>query len=312
MDLLGKDTTVLMRQRVRQWRKRSAIAVVVVIALIASALIFTVRRGGGGNGWKTVWTDDFAGSAGARPSAANWLTDTGTSYPGGAAAWGTGEVESYTQDRANVALDGDGHLRITAIRDANGAWTSGRLETTRTNFQPAPGHTLKVEARIKAPRGGQGYWPAFWMLGNDFRGTYSNWPRVGEIDVFENIGREQATVHGTLHCGLTPGGPCDENNGIGGAYSMPDGSPVSAEFHTYGIEWDRSGKRDEIRWYFDGHRYFTVHAADVDPATWANATRHGYFLLLNLAVGGTWPGAPDVSTRSGAAMLVDSVSVSSR
>ena len=303
---------MLMRQLGTQWRKRSIITAVMVIALIASTLIYAVGRSGGGTGWKTEWSDDFAGPAGVRPSAANWLTDTGTSYPGGAAAWGTGEVESFTKDPANVALDGHGHLRITAIRDGNGAWTSGRLETTRTNFQPAPGQTLRIEARIKAPNGGQGYWPAFWMLGKDFRGTYTNWPRVGEIDVFENIGREQATVHGTFHCGVTPGGPCDETNGIGGAYSIPNGSALSAGFHMYGIEWARSGKHDEIRWYIDGHQYFTVHAADVDPTTWTNATRHGFFLLLNLAVGGTWPGAPNASTRSGAAMLVDSVSVSSR
>jgi beta-glucanase (GH16 family) len=270
-----------------------------------------VLRPRGGEQWKQTWVDNFNGPNGARPSEQNWLADLGTSYPGGAPQWGTGEVETYADDPGNVGLDGTGHLKITATRDESGAWRSGRLESRRTDFQASPGGKLKVEARIKLPDGGQGYWPAFWMLGEAFRGNYVNWPAAGEIDVMENIGRERSSVHGTLHCGTAPGGPCYENHGIGGSYTSPDGSAFASGFHTYTVEWDRSRpNREEIRWYVDGRKYFTVHPVDVGDAVWADATHHGFFLLLNLAVGGGWPGSPDASTRPDAAMLVDYVSVS--
>jgi beta-glucanase (GH16 family) len=290
-------------------RGRIAIAIAVVAVLLLGYLLARSRQG---EQWKSVWVDNFDGAANSAPAEKNWFFDTGTSYPGGAALWGTGEVESYTADPANASLDGHGKLRITATRNDAGAWTSARLETRRNDFQAPPGGVLKVEARIKTPDGGQGYWPAFWMLGKDFRGNYTNWPRIGEIDIMENIGRERSSVHGTLHCGITPGGPCDENNGVGGSATLPDGSSLSAGFHTYSIQWDRSTPSEEIRWYLDGHRYFTVHQSDVSPATWAEATQHGFFLLLNVAVGGGWPGAPDGSTKPNSAMLVDYVSVSRR
>jgi beta-glucanase (GH16 family) len=221
-------------------------------------------------------------------------------------------VQTYTGAPAEIALDGDGHLRITPTLDGAGAWRSARIESHRQDFRPPPGGILAVAATIKLPDGGQGYWPAFWMLGEGFRGDYRAWPGVGEIDVMENIGREPAAVHGTLHCGVAPGGPCRENTGLGAAYSGPDGTALSAGFHTYSVQWDRSTRVEEIRWYVDGHQYHVVRASDVDPATWARATGHGFFLLLNVAIGGSWPGPPDASTRSGASMLVDDVSVAVR
>ncbi len=281
----------------------------VVLILIVAYQVLWPRNS---KPWTEVWADTFDGPRGAAPSFRNWLFDTGTSYPGGAAQWGTGEIESYTDGPSNVSLDGKGHLKITVTRDALGAWHSGRIETRRTSFEPPPGGELKVEARIRLPGGGQGYWPAFWMLGAGFRGDYNDWPGAGEIDVMENIGRERPIVHGTLHCGTAPGGPCDETNGIGGSYTRPDGSAFSAGFHTFAVEWDRTRPEEEIRWYVDGYQYFTVHRSDVGASTWAEATHHGFFLLLNLAVGGGWPGAPDASTRRNTSMVVDYVSVSSR
>jgi beta-glucanase (GH16 family) len=295
-------------RRLLQSRWPIASAVVAVVAILVAA--YAVSRLRGGQHWKAVWVENFDGAEGARPSPQNWLSDIGTSYPGGAAQWGTGEAETYIDDPANVSLDGRGDLKITATRDASGAWQSGRLETRRTDFQPPAGGELKVEARIKTPDGGQGYWPAFWMLGQDFRGNYTNWPGVGEVDVMENIGREHSIVHGTLHCGTAPGGPCYENNGIGGSYTLPDGRAFSAGFHTFAVEWDRSRPEEEIRWYVDGRRYFTIHPSDVGATTWSEATHHGFFLVLNLAIGGTWPGSPDASTRPNASMVVDYVSVS--
>ncbi len=286
-----------------------------VVALLTAGLLVVVLVTIGllthrGEGWRTVWSDSFTGRAGSPPSAANWLTDTGTSYPGGAPHWGTAEIETFTADPANAALDGHGNLRITPLRDPSGAWTSARLETRRADFRPPPGGLLKVEARIKVPAGGPGYWSAFWMLGAPFRPAHTDWPGAGEIDVMENLGSEPGTVYGTLHCGVFGGGPCRENRGLGG--SRVTRAPYSAGFHTYSVVWDRSQPVAQLRWFVDGQLFHTVRASDVDPSTWQRATGHGFFLLLNVAVGGTWPGPPDATTVSGASMLVDQVTVSRR
>ena len=257
-----------------------------------------------------VWRDNFSGAAGDAPSSVNWSPLTGTSYPGGPPQWGTGEQETYTTDPANIGLDGSGHLRITATQDASGAWRSARLETNRTSFQPLAGGQLQVQARIQTPNGGVGYWPAFWMLGGAFRGVYSNWPGVGEIDIMENSGLHPNRNHGTLHCGVAPGGPCHENSGLGGKYNAP--YTLSAGFHTYTIEWDRSQPTEQISWYLDGHLYANVNSGQVDATTWANATHHGFFMVLDVAIGGSFAGTPDTTTRPGASMLVDYVRVSRR
>jgi beta-glucanase (GH16 family) len=291
-----------------------AIVVAVVVAVVVAAVGYAVYRlltPAEEGGWETVWRDDFDGAKGELPSSSEWLLDTGTSYPGGAPQWGTGEIQTYAADPANVQLDGDGHLQITATRDQAGTWRSARLETRRTDFQPEPGGRLKVEADIRVPDGGPGYWAAFWMLGEPFRGDYQNWPGVGEIDIMEFKGGVPADVYGTFHCGVAPGGPCNENNGIGGHDTSPDG-PLHQDFHTYAVEWDRSTSPEEIRWYVDGRQFHAVKASDVDQATWEKATDHGYFVLLNLAVGGAFGGPPDDSTQPGRSMVVDHVTVSRR
>jgi hypothetical protein len=265
-------------------------------------------------GWSTVWVDDFTGSAGTLPSSANWIFDLGHNYPGGAPNWGTGEIAAHTDNPANVSVDGAGNLRITPLRDASGNWTSARIETQRTDFQPPAGGVLRIEGRLQLPNvsgaEAQGIWPAFWTLGAPFRGVYTNWPQVGEIDVMENVNGAN-TVWGTLHCGTAPGGPCNEFTGLGGSRS--GFSPtLQAAFHTYAIEWDRSVSPQQLRWYVDGVQYHTVNQNQVDATTWANATDHGFFVILNVAVGGSWPGAPTAATASGRPMLVDYVAVYSR
>ncbi|MEV6808679.1 glycoside hydrolase family 16 protein [Streptomyces sp. NPDC051132] len=266
-------------------------------------------------GWTQVFADDFNGAAGSAVDSANWRYDTGTSYPGGAAGWGTGEVETMTSSTANVALDGNGNLLITPRRDASGQWTSGRIETNRTDFQPPAGGKLRVQARIQLPNvtgaAAKGYWPAFWMLGAPFRGNYWNWPGVGELDVMENV-QGLNTDWATMHCGTNPGGPCNETTGIGGSTSCA-GTTCQAGFHTYAMEWDRSAGPEEIRFSLDGTTFHTVRANQVDATTWANATNHGYFLILNVAMGGGFPGAfgggPDGGTEPGHPMTVDYVQV---
>ena len=284
-----------------------ALALCLTVAFTANAALPPTPAG-----WTLVWSDDFTGAAGTGVNTANWLYDLGTSYPGGAANWGTGEIETMTNSTANVYRDGAGNLAIKPIRAANGSWTSGRIETQRTDFQPPAGGKLRIEARIQMPNvtgaAAQGYWPAFWTLGAPFRGVYTNWPIVGEIDVMENVNGAN-TVWGTLHCGVAPGGPCNEFNGIGGSRSPCPGASCQSAFHTYSIEWDRSVNPQQLRWYVDGQQYHTVNSTQVDATTWANATNHGFFIILNVAIGGSWPGNPTGSTASGVPMLVDYVAV---
>ncbi len=139
---------------------------------------------------------------------------------------------------------------------------------------------------------------------------YTNWPGTGEIDVMENVNGEN-TVHGTIHCGTAPGGECNENTGLGNSHSGFSPS-LQADFHTYSVELDRSTLPEQLRWYVDGQNYHTVKSDQVSAETWAKATDHGFFLILNVAVGGGWPGMPTSSTASGKPMIVDYVSVSQK
>lgn len=300
--------------------RRAFVAVAATLGLAAAVATAAGTPAGAAapappSGWTQVFADDFDGAAGSGVDATDWQYDTGTSYPGGAANWGTGEVETMTSSTANVALDGNGNLLITPRRDASGNWTSGRIETRRTDFQPPAGGKLRVQARIQMPNvtgaAAKGYWPAFWMLGAPFRGNYWNWPGIGELDVMENV-QGLNTDWATMHCGTNPGGPCNETSGIGNSTSCT-GATCQAGFHTYAMEWDRSTGPEEIRFYLDGVSFHTVRANQVDATTWANATNHGYFLVLNVAMGGGFPaafgGGPDSGTEPGHPMVVDYVQV---
>ncbi|HEY3502349.1 MAG TPA: glycoside hydrolase family 16 protein [Actinocatenispora sp.] len=265
------------------------------------------------SGWDTVFADDFTGSAGSKLDGANWLYDIGTSYPGGADHWGTGEVETMTDSTDNVFQDGDGHLVIRPTNN-NGAWSSGRVETQRTDLGAPAGGQVQVTASIKqpAPANGLGYWPAFWMLGADARpagGT--NWPGIGEVDILEDVNALSKT-DGTLHCGVNPGGPCNETNGLGSG--LLDCGGCQSDYHTYSVVIDRTNTGNEqIRWYLDGQQTFAVSESQMDATTWQNAVDHGFFVILNVAMGGGFPNgvcgctSPGADTTSGAGMSVDYV-----
>ncbi|WP_246239814.1 glycoside hydrolase family 16 protein [Acrocarpospora corrugata] len=269
------------------------------------------------SGWSLVWSDDFNGSAGSLPSSANWQIDTGHGYPGGPGNWGTGEIQNYTANPANVSLDGSGNLRITPIGSGNN-WTSARIETRRADFKPAAGRILRIEGRIQMPNvtgnAALGYWPAFWALGAPYRGNYWNWPAIGEFDIMENVNGINS-VWGVLHCGVSAGGPCNETTGIGASRACP-GSSCQSAFHTYRFEWDRSVNPNQLRWYVDGQQFHSVSQGQFDATTWNNMTSHaGYFILLNVAIGGAFPnalagfGTPTAATVSGRPMVVDYVAV---
>lgn len=230
--------------------------------------------------------DEFDGAAGSAPNAGIWRYDLG------AGGWGNGELETYTDSRRNSQLDGNGNLVITARREADGTSTSARLKSEGT-YTAQYG---RVEARIKIPRG-QGIWPAFWMLGADIGQV--GWPACGEIDVMENVGYEPALVHGTVH-----GPGYSGANGISATYRNPSGTAFADDFHVFGVDW----RPDSITWTVDGTAYRTVTRADVGSNPWV--FDGPFFVILNVAVGGGWPGSPDATTRFPQQMLVDWVRVS--
>jgi len=266
--------------------------------------------------WTLVWSDEFDRPANTGINDTKWIYDTGRGYAcaGCPSNWGTGEVEIMSNSTDNVYHDGVGHLAIKPIRDSQGNWTSGRIETQHMDFKPLVNGALAIEAAIQQPdvsgAAGAGYWPAFWMLGAPFRGNYLNWPGIGEIDIMENVNGLNS-VFATFHCGTSPGGPCNENSGIGSGQTACLG--CQTDFHTYRVEFDKSASPQQIRWYLDGMNYFTLYSTQVDQMTWDNATDHGFFIILDVAMGGGFPaafgGGPTDSTVSGIPMLIDYIRV---
>jgi beta-glucanase (GH16 family) len=269
-----------------------------LILALASAGCTTSPGGAPTLDWTLAWSDEFDGAAGSAVDASKWVADTGGH------GWGNQERQYYTLPGMNASLDGTGHLVITARAEPTDTplrcwygvcrFTSARLKT-KGRFEPTYG---RVEARIRIPRG-QGIWPAFWMLGADI--DQVGWPQSGEIDVMENIGREPAIVHGTIHGPGYSGG-----SGIGGSYTLTAGA-FADDYHLFAIEW----RQGEIRWLVDGNEYRRTTPAAL-PAGTRWVFDHPFFLLLNVAVGGAWPGEPDSSTVVPQQMLVDYVRVYQR
>jgi hypothetical protein len=293
----------------------------VAVALLAASPACTGGRDGvpaAGYGWRLEFADDFDGPAGTLPSADRWRFSIGHGYPGGPPDWGTGEVAYHTDDPANVSVDGEGNLRITPLRDRAGDWTSARIETHRQDFRPPPGGALRIESRLRIPattgEAALGYWPAFWALGSPYRGDFGAWPAAGEIDIMENVNGVD-TVWGTLHCSVEPGGPCGAPDGLGGSRPCPD-APCPGAFHRFTFEWDTRAPPHQLRWSVDGEAYHAVSRADIPPDAWDGFTGHaGYFLILNLAIGGGFPDAiagrptPVPATEPGHPLVVDYIAV---
>lgn len=238
-------------------------------------------------GWTLVWADEFSLPDGSAPDSRRWAYDTGAS------GWGNNEWQYYTSRTNNARIE-NGHLVIEARKESfSGAdYTSARLKTQGK----ASWRYGRIEARIQIPRG-QGIWPAFWMLGTNI--TSVGWPKCGEIDVLENIGREPTTVHGTVHGPGYSGG-----DGIGGAFSLSNNAAFADDFHVYAVEWTTNS----IQWFVDGQQYFSLTPASLPSgAAWVFAEPQ--FLILNVAVGGNWPGNPDATTEFPQRMLVDYVRV---
>lgn len=256
--------------------------------LVITPLLFAAVASGE-TAWRLAWSDEFDGPAGSKPNPVKWTYDIG------ATVWGNNEWERYTDAAENSHLDGKGNLVIRAKKVGSGtvgAYTSARLKT-QDKFSTRFG---KIEARIRIPYG-QGIWPAFWMLGVDIAAV--DWPKCGEIDIMENIGKETSTVHGTIHGPGYSGG-----EGVGKSYSLPGGQRFADDFHVYAVEW----KAESVEFFVDGNAYHKVTPGNLPPGTeWV--FRKPFFLLLNVAVGGNWPGYPDQTTVFPQEMTIDYVRV---
>ncbi len=265
--------------------------------------LFDGQPEAGASDWSLAWSDEFSGPAGTAPNTTNWNRDIGGH------GWGNNEWEYYTNSTDNAALDGSGHLVISAKPNSDSslectygpsasspqtcAYTSARL-LTKDRFDFAYG---RAEASLQIPYG-QGIWPAFWMLGSDIE--TNPWPGSGEIDIMENIGKasEQQRLYGTIHGPGYSGG-----SGVGsGPYET--GVTLHDAYHTYAVEWEPS----QIRWYFDGTQYFSADPSDI-PAGQQWVFNKPFFLIMNIAVGGGWPGNPDGTTTFPQNMNVDYVRV---
>lgn len=229
--------------------------------------------------WNLVWSDEFDGSS---LNTGNWTAEIGT----GTGGWGNNELQYYTDRSQNLKVTG-GNLVITAQKESYQGmnYTSARIKTQGLkNFTYG-----KIEARIKLPSG-QGIWPAFWMLGSNINTAY--WPACGEIDIMERV-NNNAGVNGTVH--WDAGGHAE--------FGRVSGNLDFSQYHVYSVEWDSK----YIRWFVDGNQFNEFYIENGTGNT--EEFQRPFFLLLNLAVGGNWPGAPNGSTSFPAQMLVDYVRV---
>jgi beta-glucanase (GH16 family) len=239
-----------------------------------------------------TWSDEFDGPLGSKPDSTKWTHEIG----GG--GFGNNELQTYTDRAVNASCDGKGNLVIRVFKETltgpdgiTRDYTSARL-VTLGKFEQRYG---RFEARIKMPSG-QGIWPAFWAMGNT-RGKVE-WPLCGEIDIMEAIGREPTVNYGSLH---GPGYSGGESFTAG--YMLPERAKYADDFHVFAVEWEP----DSISFFVDDVMYYTKTAESMHDKMWV--FNRPFFMLLNVAVGGSWPGSPDESSKYPQEMLVDYVRV---
>ncbi|KLR62705.1 beta-glucanase/beta-glucan synthetase [Actinobacteria bacterium IMCC26207] len=285
-----------------QTKTSRGVALLLALACAAQLLVLTVgtqaaTAATGPTAWSLSWSDEFNTAASARPDSSRWGYDLG----GG--GFGNAERQYYTDRPENISSDGTGNLAITARKETlagSSCWygtcqyTSGRV-LTKNKFTQRYG---RFESRMKLPAG-QGVWPAFWMQGDDSGSAGTAWPGRGELDIMENVGYEPSSVHGSLHGPGYSGG-----SAITKGYTLPGGAKFSDAFHTFSVEW----APNEVRWYVDDVLYETRTPADL-PAGSPWVFDHPFYILMNFAVGGQWPGDPSASTAFPQALLVDYVRV---
>jgi beta-glucanase (GH16 family) len=229
-----------------------------------------------GQTWNLVWADEFNTSIGP-----DWVFETGT----GSGGWGNNELQYYRSQNASVS---GGALVITARRESFGGmqYTSARMKTQgRKSWRYG-----RVEARISMPSF-QGVWPAFWMLGDNI--TSVGWPACGEIDIMEHV-NTGGTTHGTIHW--------QDHNGNYANYGGSTSTSITS-YHTYAIEWNSSA----IKWFVDGVQF---HEANIlNGINGTSEFHNNFFVILNMAIGGNWPGFTIDNNAFPAEMRIDYVRV---
>jgi len=226
------------------------------------------------SGYTLAWSDEFNGTV---LSATDWSYDSGDGCPG-LCGWGNNELEYYTAPPNNLYFQ-DGKMIIEAKAESFGGkpYTSAKIKTQgKKTFKFG-----RIDIRAILPKT-KGLWPALWFLPQS--NVYGNWPTSGEIDMMEQVGSEPAKVLGTSHYGPGPNSTFISRN-----YSLSSGT-FNDEFHVFSLEW----QQDQIKWYVDNNLYSTVNKADIGGNTWP--FNEEFYLIVNLAVGGNLPGAPDAST----------------
>ncbi len=272
--------------------KRVVLFWVCAALLVLSAVACNLAPGSKGvrqkqteKAWKLVWSDEFDGANGTAIDGSKWKSETGNN-----SGWGNAELEYYT-DSVNNCYQDNGNLIIKAIKEKKEGfdYTSARI-VTQENFDFKYG---KIEMKAKLPQG-NGIWPAFWMLGSNF--DTEGWPKCGEVDIMEHIGKMSQKIHGTLHA-----------TGYSGSYgitgSIKSKSSLYDSYHTYSLEWNEEG----FKWYFDGKKYHEVYKKNIKSGIWPFDSE--FFILLNLAVGGYWPGYPDETTQFPQTYTIDYIRV---
>ncbi|AEO66263.1 73c81e02-086d-4723-b724-89170a70891b [Thermothielavioides terrestris] len=249
------------------------------------------------SGYTLVWSDNFAGPSGSLPNQNNWNIISGNLGV-------NGELETYVADPHEVQTSGGNTVQLVPWLDGS-SWTSGRIESKYT-FTPQAGKKTMVEAPIRFGSNDistkQGIWPAFWLLGDSIRhGTA--WPECGELDILETIDG-QLTGYGTAHCDVTPGGICNEPNGIGGSIGMP-----SQDWQTWRLVWDRTTgnwQTETITWYMNGQQFHQISGSRIgDQNVWNSLAASPLYFILNVAVGGNWPGYPNSQTQGGYGAMME-------
>lgn len=243
-----------------------------------------------GQSYELVWSDEFDGD---KLDTSKWevMLGDGQSY-GLPSGWGNNELQFYRRENIEVK---NGYLIITAKKESYGgkSYTSGRIRTK------GKGDWLygRFEMRAKMPIG-RGLWPAFWMLPSSTK--YGGWAASGEIDIMEYIGHEPNTVHGTLHYG----GTWPQNVHKGSSYTLPSGT-FADDFHTFALEWEPK----RMSWFVDGRVFRRTSEWYSTNGPYPAPFDVPFHILINLAVGGNWPGAPDASTQFPQQLVIDYVRV---
>lgn len=235
-----------------------------------------------------VWADEF--TIDGTPDSSKWNFDIGTGQNG----WGNNELQYYTDRLQNIEVK-NGMLHIKAVKEAylGSSYTSAKI-TTKGVFEQKYG---RYEAKIKLPWG-QGLWPAFWLLGDDSNGSVI-WPQIGEIDIMEYRGQQPTIVHGSIH---GPGYSAGE--AITKSYSLPN-DRFDTDFHIFGIEWGPN----YINYYLDDVLYNQITPSSLPAGAEWVFNDNNFYIILNLAVGGSFVGSPNTQTVFPQEMIVDYVRV---